>query len=237
MPLTSEAPGGASSTTLSLRHYGASHGSHTHEHFQMLVGLDGVLELEVAGRGQRIGVGDACLVAPGQRHDFESAVGASCLVLDSAHPGWQRCAALPAHPQQTHALAQYLASALQQAQPLATQHAPWLLLECWSPAADTPRPHRRIDWPALAAWAQARLAQPLCVADLAQQCTLSVSQFAQRCQDAQGQSPMQWLRQQRLAQAHALRAAGLPVAETARRTGYRSPSALTAAMRRAGRSI
>jgi AraC-like DNA-binding protein len=43
---------------------------------------------------------------------------------------------------------------------------------------------------------------------------------------------MHWLRQQKLARARQLRALGLPVAEVARRTGYRSPSALTAALRR-----
>jgi len=43
---------------------------------------------------------------------------------------------------------------------------------------------------------------------------------------------MQWLRAQRLARAQQLRALGLPVAEVARRTGYRSPSALTAALKR-----
>jgi len=43
---------------------------------------------------------------------------------------------------------------------------------------------------------------------------------------------MHWLRSQRLLQARLLRDGGLPVAEAARRCGYRSPSALTAAMRR-----
>lgn len=43
---------------------------------------------------------------------------------------------------------------------------------------------------------------------------------------------MEWLRGLRLAQAQWLRGRGLPVAEVARRTGYRSPSALTAALRR-----
>ena len=32
---------------LSLRHYGASPGSHSHDHFQILLGLSGALDLEV----------------------------------------------------------------------------------------------------------------------------------------------------------------------------------------------
>jgi len=48
-----------SSNELSLRRYGASRGSHAHDHFQVLIGLDGVLDLEVEGRGRRVGAGMA----------------------------------------------------------------------------------------------------------------------------------------------------------------------------------
>ena len=47
---------------LSVRAYGASHGCHDHGHFQILVGLEGALELEIAGRGQRIAAGDGAEV-------------------------------------------------------------------------------------------------------------------------------------------------------------------------------
>jgi AraC-like DNA-binding protein len=97
------------------------------------------------------------------------------------------------------------------------------------------RSRRRIDWPALSAWARARWHGALDVAELAAQVHLSPTQFAARCRQETGQSPMQWLRGQRLAHARALRLGGLAVAEAARRTGYRSPSALTAALRREGR--
>jgi AraC-like DNA-binding protein len=220
--------------SLSLRRYGASPGSHAHEHFQVLVGLDGVLDLEVEGRGQRIGEGDACVVQPGERHDFESALGSRCLVLDTAEAGWAHCAPLPADPAHTQALARYLAHALHKRHMLAVHHGPALLLEAWRAAPQVPpaRLRRRIDWLALADWARPRWHAPLGVADLAAQACLSPSQFAQRCRDEQGTSAMEWLRAQRLSQARALRAAGLSVAEAARRTGYRSPSALTAALRR-----
>jgi AraC-like DNA-binding protein len=109
---------------------------------------------------------------------------------------------------------------------------PALLLEAWSPPTAPLRSQRRIDWPALAAWSRARWRSPLAVADLAAVACLSPAQFAQRCRDELGQSPMQWLRAQRLAHARQLRAAGFGVAEVARQVGYRSPSALTAALRR-----
>lgn len=219
--------------SLSLRAYGASHGSHSHEHHQVLVGLEGVLDLEVAGRGTRVAAGDGWLVPAGERHDFESTRGARCLVLDSADPLWSDCGALPHRPRQVAALAHYLAQAI--AQPLALAHAPALLLEAWRAPHAWQRPRRAIDWPALAAWTQARLDRPVSVAELAQRVHLSVSQLALRCHEANGVGPQDWLRLQRLARARALRDMGLPVHEVARRTGYRSPSALTAALRRSGR--
>lgn len=220
---------------LSLREYGPSHGSHSHDHFQVLVGLEGVLELEIEGRGRRVGPGDAYAVAPGERHDFEAAGHSRCLVLDTGNPLWHRGARQPDRAQQVGVLALYLAAALSEQQPLARLHGPALLLEAWTPPQARPfRPRRRIDWPALAAWVQARLDQPLSVAALAARVFLSPSQFALRCHEAHGMSPLDWLRLQRLARARQLRDGGVAVAEVARRTGYRSPSALTAALRRAG---
>jgi AraC-like DNA-binding protein len=223
---------GTAPDVLSLRAYGASPGSHAHDHVQVLVGVDGVLELEVEGRGRRLRSGDACLVRPGDRHDFASMGGSRCLVLDSQLDLWSRCGTAPARPGDVAALARYLSQAIAAQQPLATLHGPALLLEAWRPAAVRAHPRRRIDWPALEAWAQARLDLPLTVADLASRVHLSPSQFALRCHEAHGVPAMQWLRAQRLAQARHLRALGLAVAEVARRTGYRSPSALTAALRR-----
>ena len=218
--------------SLSLRAYGASHGSHSHGHHQLLVGLEGVLELEVEGRGTRVGPGDALLVPPGERHDFASAGGSHCLVLDSDHPLWSGCGTLPHRPRQVAALAQYLAQAIDR--PLVLAQAPALLLDAWRRPQSPQHGRRRIDWPALAAWVESRLDQAVSVAELARKVHLSASQFALRCHEAQGMGPQEWLRMQRLLRARQLRDAGLAVKEVARRTGYRSPSALTAALRRSG---
>lgn len=220
--------------SLSVRAYNTSHGSHAHDHFQVLVGLEGVLELEVQGRGQRIGVGDGCVVPPGATHDFAAAPGSRCLVLDTSHPLWERHNTVaPVNPEHTLALARYLAHSLEQGQPMARQYGPLLLLESWMPTtAPVLRPMRPIDWAALSTWAQAHWHHALGVADLAERVHLSPSQFSTRCRAEQGESPMQWLRRQRLAQARIWRAGGMGVAETARRAGYHSPSALTAALRR-----
>lgn len=221
---------------LSVRHYGASPGSHAHDHFQVLLGLEGVLELEVDGRGVRVGAGEGMVIAPGLRHDFESARGAQCLVLDSSDTGWarlDRSAPLPvALP-----LARYLASACSAGLARARLMGPALLLEAWAPPASARRLRRPIDWPTLQAWARQAASGPVSVADLAARTHLSPAQFAERCRHELGLNPMAWLRGLRLDQARQLRAQGLPVTEVARRCGYRSPSALTAALRRDGAAI
>lgn len=226
------APTSPAACTLSLRQYGTSPGSHAHDHFQVLLGLHGTLELEVAGRGHRIGPGVGHVVPPGERHDFESLAGSQCLVLDTGLPDWTRCQGSPADPARAFALARYLAQALHARLPHALHSGPRLLLRAWGVQAGDGRPRRPIDWPALAAWARLHWHGTLGVADLAAQAHLSPTQFAARCREETGQSAMHWLRSLRLADALAWRRDGLPVAEVARRCGYRSPSALTAAMRR-----
>lgn len=225
---------------LSLRSYGASHGSHTHDHFQILLGLDGVLELEIEGRGRRLGTGQGCVIVAGERHDFEARLGSRCLVLDTRQTGWADCANEPARPAQALLLANYLGTALGEPGSLVRELGPALLLDAWRAAPDPTiqavqagaRPLRAIAWDSLALWAGARLHQALTVADLAAQVFLSPAQFALRCRRETGLSVMQWLRRQRLARAAELRSSGLGVAETALRCGYQSPSALTAALRR-----
>lgn len=219
--------------SLSLRQYGPSPGSHAHDHFQVLLGLEGTLELEVEGRGQRIAAGGGCVIAPGARHDFEAHNNARCLVLDTAQPDWASAVDTPAQPATALALAQYLQLALTQEDCLAQHYGPLLLLNCWrAPLARPTRSQRRIDWNGLTAWCTRQLHTPLTVADLAQQVFLSPTQFAVRCQQETGMRPMQWLRDLRLQRARHLRAQGLAVADIARRCGYQSASALTAALRR-----
>ena len=235
MNTTGHAPWG-----LSLRDYGPAPGSHHHSHFQVLVGLRGALDLEVEGRGLRVAPGDGCVIAPGARHDFESFQGSQCLVLDTADSHWAVCPSRALQGTQLWPLAQFLALAVRQDQPLALLHGAALLREAWlhgrtpvhSCGVPAPMRGRPIDWVALQRWALQALHQPLTVADLAYRVHLSPVQFAARCRQEQGLSAMEWLRGLRLAQAQWLRGRGLPVAEVARRTGYRSPSALTAALRR-----
>jgi len=107
----------------------------------------------------------------------------------------------------------------------------WLERLAASLPAEPPR-GRRIDWAALQVWIDAHLADALDVAALARRVHLSANQFAARCKQELKLAPMALVRQQRLAAALRLRHAGLPVAQVAAQCGYRSPSALTAALKR-----
>jgi AraC-like DNA-binding protein len=217
----------------SLRRYGPTHGRHAHDHAQVLWTLDGALELEVAGRGQRLRAGQGLVIPAGEPHDFEAPQGSHCLVLDSADPRWAACPPRPEHAEPVDHLARFLAASLSRGLQVSPALGARLLAQAWGQdtTASTCR-GRAIDWPALRRWTQTRLSAPLSVADLAARAGLAESQFRARCLAATGLTPMQWLRAQRLEQARLLRASGLPVALVARRVGYDSPSALTAALRR-----
>ena len=219
---------------LGMRRYGASPGGHAHAHYQVLWGWTGCLALDIAGRSERIVPGTVTLIAPGERHDFHAARPATCLVLDTFD---ERLDALPrqrlAVPQ---ALQSWLATHLH-AQPAHVPTPAALLvtelLDAVHPRRGTrPQRQRPIDWVRLHAWVSARLSAQVCVDDLAHQVAMSPSQFAARCEAETGYSPLAWVRQTRLAAARALRAQGIPVHRVAALCGYRSPSALTAAMRR-----
>jgi len=120
------------------------------------------------------------------------------------------------------------------AQPALSPSAADLLLDSMAVSSGlVPRSTQRaIDWPRLLGWVDLHLEQPLCVAVLAAQVHLSPTQFTARCTAEFGIAPMALVRRQRMAAALRLRAIGVPVASVAARCGYRSPSALTAALRR-----
>lgn len=216
----------------SIRAYGPSPGSHAHDHFQILWGLEGALELEIDGKGTRVRAGEGLVIAPRERHDFESRAGSRCLILDSPDAAWAVRQRVPRAPQATDLLARFISEALAHELPIDPHHAALLLAQSWGPSPESGRVRREIDWTELAQWVQARLAKPLTAADLAAQVCLGESQFRARCVEALACSPMQWVRRLRVEEAQRLRTQGMSVAEAARRTGYDSPSALTAAMQR-----
>jgi transcriptional regulator GlxA family with amidase domain len=202
---------------------------------RVIWGFEGWVEIDLDGPTARVAPGHSLVIAPGHRHAFaDASPGARCFVVDS-HDERQAERLLPvagqvrANDPALGYLLRYLA-----AQPAWSPAAAELLLG--SAAASTEvasRPASRpIDWSALLAWIDGHLAQVLDVPALAGQVHLSPTQFAARCSAECGLTPMALVRRQRLAAALRLRGSGMPVALAAARSGYRSPSALTAALKR-----
>ncbi|MBT0571502.1 helix-turn-helix domain-containing protein [Curvibacter sp. CHRR-16] len=232
--------------SMSVRHYSAARGSHSHGHFQILWALDGVLELEVEGRGLCLSAGAGYVIHPGERHDFESRRGSRCWVLDTHEAHWAACLRSPTVRQPAYQLVKALVGAMEAGLPVSTTHGAYLLSQLWMPSSrgaggagarlgqpePVSRQARSIDWVALQAWVGMRLSLPLTCADLAQRVNLSESQLRARCQQELGCSPMQWVRQLRLQQGQVLRQQGLSAHEAALRVGYQSAAVLAAARRR-----
>lgn len=222
---------------LSLRRYGASPGSHSHEHFQVLWGWHGVLELEIEGRGHRVAPGRIAVIGPGDRHDFQAdrrgRGEARCFVFDGDDGRLEPLAGRVVNaPPSLPGLLHYLADVPQDRE-LWRLAVPMLMHGLPSQLEARPAARGRcIDWLALQAWVDARLHLPLTVADLAAQVHLSPARLTVRCQAQWGLTPLAWVRQRRLRAAVGWRAQGRGVAEVAAACGYRSPSALTAALRR-----
>lgn len=164
----------------SIRTYGPSPGSHAHDHFQVLWGLEGSLELEVEGKGARVGTGQGLVIAPGDRHDFESLHGSRCLVLDSPDLGWSSRERLPQFAKASNLLAQYIAEAIEQKIPFDYGQAAFLLAQSWGAMSNITRVRRDINWQGLSLWVKDRLSCPLSVSDLAEKACLSESQFRAR---------------------------------------------------------
>ena len=217
---------------LSVRAYGAAPGGHQHDHFQVIWPLAGCLELEVEGRGVALQVGDALIVRPGDRHDFESRMGSRCLVLDTHDPQWQHRSDRPQFARSASQMAAFVAVALEDQPALALASGAEWLAQCWGAPDALLRPRRHIDWKAMGEWAQNHLHQKLNAADLAALAALSESQFRARCVAETGLAPMQWLRRQRLLRAQALRRSGLKLADVAQQVGYESAPALASALAR-----
>jgi AraC-like DNA-binding protein len=223
------------SSRLTVRTYGKAPGGHVHDHFQVIWPLQGCLELEVEGRGVALQVGDALLVPPGDRHDFESRNGSRCLVLDSSESVWRHRASRPRFARSASQMAAFLAVALEEQLPLAIDSGEKLLAQSWGAAHVPAKARRAIDWKKLTTWTCGRLDQKLRAADLADLSNLSETQFRARCLEELGLTPMQWIRSLRLDKASQLRDVGLKVADISALVGYANPSALSAAIGKAKR--
>ncbi|WP_405120505.1 AraC family transcriptional regulator [Pseudomonas leptonychotis] len=235
------------SSLLSLRHYSHERLSHSHAHAQLVFGLSGLLEFEVAGRGSLVTRQVLAVVPSDAQHACGSKAGSQCLVLDVPSEQWLQLqlgrhadatrklletpAALPLNSAQGQLVSWLAASPIND--PVIAQQGAALLLA--SLANDATKKHEptRLPLTALDAHIHLHAAHPLQVSDLARLAGLSTARFHVRFLSETGQTPMDYVRNRRLQLARQLlQGSNLAIGEIAARVGYSSQSAFTAAITR-----
>ncbi|MGY4531978.1 AraC-like DNA-binding protein [Pseudomonas sp. TE3786] len=232
---------------LSLRHYSDELIAHSHEHAQIVFGLNGQLEFELEGQGSVLH-GQQLLVIPGgSHHACESRQGSDCLVFDVPDSEWLQ-SRLGNHAKNGQRLLDRpqtlrLGSAQQQLvswlanspinDPVIAQQGAALLLASLASAPVESSDAGKLPLSSLDRYIDQHAAHPLQVTDLARLSGLSAARFHTRFLQQTGQTPMDYVRHRRLQLAmQLLRDTSLAVGEIAQRVGYSSQSAFTAALTR-----
>jgi AraC-like DNA-binding protein len=233
-------------TGFSLRSYGDAPLSHSHAHHQIVLGLEGRLEMEVAGRGGRVDASGLVVVAGGETHSCRAHGANRFLVLDWEDDGDEAAGRLVEAAQrrpfldldpELMPLLRFLDGAVAKRRIGAEEGRDWgrLLLRQLGHAqgrAAAPAPHPRRLSRALA-FAEANLAAPVTVAAMAASAHTSAGHLHQLFRRHLGRAPMAHVGELRLERAMAALAGSTrPIAEIAQACGYSDQSALTRAFRR-----
>lgn len=235
------------SSPLSLRHYSHELLSHSHAHAQLVFGLSGQLDFEVAGRGSRVLRQTLAVVPAEAPHTCGSRGGSQCLVLDVPSEQWlvqhlgrhadagrrllDSPGAVPLGLAQSQLVGWLAASPIDD--PVLAERGAALLLASLASAGRDPGELGGLPLAAIDAHIDRHAAHPLQVADLARLAGLSVARFHARFQRETGQTPMDYVRGRRLQLGlDLLQHSPLAVGEIAARVGYSSQSAFTAALSR-----
>lgn len=232
---------------LSLRHYNQDQIIHSHQHTQLVFGLQGLLDFEIDGRGSRIQQQLLAVVPTDAPHVCGSANGSLCLVLDVPEGGWlqqrlghhadpaQRLldepAALQLNATQSQLVSWLTASPIND--PVMGEQGAALLLASLASGCEPAARQHSLPLAAIHTHVDRHLAHPLEVRDLARLAGLSVQRFHARFVSETGMTPQAFIRLRRLKQGREL-LLGTPLAvgEIAARVGYASQSAFTAALNR-----
>lgn len=205
--------------TASLRRYAGAYAAHGHAHAQLLLGLSGLLELELDGRAACVDAASAILIPAGVQHAYVAARPARMLVIDApadSVPAELRRIVRPpllsiaADPSAIDAEALLAALALQGRR-----------LE-----------RRRLDLAAIDEALDAALHERWSTARLARLARFSPQRFHARFVELTGVPPAAYVRRRRLDAAQRLLRRGSTLEAAAARCGYGSASALAYALRR-----
>lgn len=222
---------------LSLRAYGQRSRPHSHDHVQIVLPVSGAMEIEVDGRGQRLGPAVGAVVAPGASHDQWAGGQNRFLVIDLPHADAagaalaERFGRTPWIPVSApvRKLIEFAAAALDSG-------ASPDLARLWTPLFLDSLGHMQTAPSRLAAL-QARLqADPgrgWTVSEMAGAAALSASRLHALFRQELGLTPRDYLAELRLVSAMEQLAGSLaPIAQIAQACGYADQSAFTRALRR-----
>lgn len=201
-----------------LRRYGAIEATDLHDFHQIVLGLDGSMEMSVNGVGERIDDCSAWLIPAGARHDYVG-IGENCqLVLDLPAASlavperlFDSARAVRIDPALTalvRQIAQRASLAQQDADTgLRARRFHWdasarlcaAVIAQTGIAGDTNfAAAAGLDFARIDCWLRAHLAEPLRIADLAAHCGFGMRRFHQLFIEAFGETPHRYLQRLRL---------------------------------------
>ena len=238
-----------------LRRYGAIEATDLHDFHQIVLGLDGEMEMTVNGQGERIDCCSAWLIPAGARHDYSGIGDNRQLVLDLpaatlAVPerlfDTARAVRLdPALTQLVRQIAQRAAAAAappQDGADLRARRFHWdasarlcaaFLAQTGVAAGADFGAAAGLDFARIDRWLRAHLAEPLRIADLAAHCGFGMRRFHQLFIEAFGETPHRYLQRLRLDTALTLLAdPRASLTDIALEVGFGDQSAFTHAFTR-----
>lgn len=207
--------------TVSLRRYGAVSACDVHDFHQIVLGLDGLMEMAVDGVGQRVDSRHAWLIPAGARHEYAGVGENRQLVLDVPPASlavperlFARALALTLDNALAGLVRDVASGALSASGDISTAYAgdaseaPWARRLAWDAAArlaaalvestGIAAPAAGLDFARIDKWLRAHLSEPLRVADLAAHCGFGMRRFHQLFDEAFGTTPHRYLQRLRL---------------------------------------
>ncbi|SIO01530.1 helix-turn-helix domain-containing protein [Paraburkholderia phenazinium] len=207
--------------SVSLRRYGAIEASDVHDFHQVVLGLDGAMEMSVDGVGQLIDAGSAWLIPAGAQHDYAGIGENRQLVLDLPATSlavperlFDRARAVSVDASLTqlvHSIAARATGGMQAGDDLAVRRFHWdaaarLCAAMLADAGTTQSaalggdgaPGAGLDFVRIDRWLRTHLSEPLRIADLAAHCGFGMRRFHQLFIEAFGETPHRYLQRLRL---------------------------------------
>jgi AraC-like DNA-binding protein len=235
----SASPPVLSGVALHVRSYGPAAAADRHDFAQLVLPLDGMLELDIAGRGGLADPLHAAAIAPGAWHAQQGRVANRSLIvdIDAADAGagsWARLFERPFVPLAPAArkLVEFMGIVSAGRAVAASTLSGWTPLLLDALATGTAQPRSRLA--ALLAQVEASPGEPWTVDSMARAAGMSVSRLHALFRAELDSSPRAWLQGVRLARAcEWLACTSQPVAAIALAAGFSDQSALTRAMRHA----